>query len=193
VKIEENILTGFVKQKNNLDYFFVELTINKMTMRPVVYCILDFFQSASSLLSLCVSGYGLAYSIGKPWMWNNILLVGCISTTILCHAFRQSFDKLFFERYIIHYADILENKQDGSIVPTTNHQSRNIGSNSVMYSSYNGTSFPRNYPQLYTRPSQMNLRSVSRVQSLHNIPQKLSTNLKTDDHDDSSLVGIEII
>jgi hypothetical protein len=84
-------------------------------MKPVVYCILDFFQSATSLISLCISSYGLAYSIGQPWMWNNIIVVACIATTISCNAFRQSFDQFYLDKYIIREANILKQKEDARI------------------------------------------------------------------------------
>lgn len=85
-------------------------------MKPVVYCILDFFQSATSLISLCISSYGLAYSIGQPWMWNNIIVVACIATTISCNVFRQSFNQFYLEKYIIREANILKHKEDARIV-----------------------------------------------------------------------------
>lgn len=66
----------------------------------MLYCLLDFFQNVSSLMSLCMSSYGLAYSIGHPWLWNNVLIVSCISTTIICSAVRQAIDKTFLEKYI---------------------------------------------------------------------------------------------
>jgi len=66
----------------------------------ILYCLLDFCQNVSSLMSLCMSSYGLAYSIGHPWLWNNVVIVGCISATIICSALRQSIDKHFMEKYI---------------------------------------------------------------------------------------------
>lgn len=65
-----------------------------------LYCLLDFFQNVSSLMSLCLSSYGLAYAVGHPWLWNNVLIVSCISTTIICSAIRQAIDKQFLEKYI---------------------------------------------------------------------------------------------
>ena len=85
-------------------------------MKPAIYCILDFFQSATSLMSLCISSYGLAYSIGQPWMWNNIIVVACIATTISCNVFRQSFNQFYLEKYIIREANILKHKEDARIV-----------------------------------------------------------------------------
>lgn len=84
-----------------------------MMMRPAIYCILDFFQNISSLMSLCMSSYGLAYSIGQPWMWNNILIVSCISTTIVSSAFRQSMDKLFMEEYILKDGPTSPSRHEG--------------------------------------------------------------------------------
>lgn len=70
-------------------------------MRSVIYCTLTFIQSTTSLVSLCISSYGLAYNIGKPWMWDHIVVVSCIGTTIICNSFRQSIDKLFMEKYMV--------------------------------------------------------------------------------------------
>ena len=82
---------------------------------------------------------------------------------------------------------MLESRQGTGIVQTTNTY-RNIGQNSQLYSTYDGTF-----------PSEKNLHPVSRVQSLQNIPRNLSTNnsgmnLKSEEENhDSSFVGIEII
>ncbi len=70
-------------------------------IRPRVHCVLTFLQSTTSMVSLCVTCYNLAYNIGKPWMWNDIVVGTCITTTILCNALRQSLDKMFLESYII--------------------------------------------------------------------------------------------
>lgn len=70
-------------------------------IQQAIYCVLDFVQNASSLMSLCMSSYGLAYSIGHPWLWNNVLIVSGIILTILCSALRQAMDKLFMEKYIV--------------------------------------------------------------------------------------------
>lgn len=70
-------------------------------MKSVVYCVLTFVQSTTSLISLCMSSYQMAYSINQPWMWDHIVVVSCIATTIFCGALRQSIDKLFLENYIV--------------------------------------------------------------------------------------------
>ena len=70
-------------------------------IRRATYCVIDFVQNASSLMSLCMSSYGLAYSVGHPWLWSNVMIVSGISLTIICSALRQSMDKLFMEKYIV--------------------------------------------------------------------------------------------
>ena len=55
-----------------------------------LFCILQFFQGISSTISLCMSSYGLAYSIGKEWEWENIIIVSCIMTTIICNSIKDA-------------------------------------------------------------------------------------------------------
>jgi len=49
-------------------------------------------------------------------MWNNIIVVACIATTISCNVFRQSFNQFYLEKYIIREANILKQKEDARIV-----------------------------------------------------------------------------
>jgi hypothetical protein len=94
-------------------------------MKTVLYCVLTFIQSTTSLLSLCISSYGLAYTIGKPWMWDHVIVVSCICATILCNAFRQSFDKLFLENYIIDNHHIIEERHQEDLVHDSNLRPNN--------------------------------------------------------------------
>lgn len=154
-------------------------------MKPILYCILTFVQSTTSLLSLCISSYGLAYTIGKPWMWDHIIVVSCISATILCNAFRQSFDKLFLENYIIHNHHIIEEK----------HQQH------LTYGTTNPSTIQNNPPQ----PRYESQQPIHRARSLHYIPhlqrfdgktpdtRQTSSGINFSDNHDTQFNDIEVI
>lgn len=102
--------------------------------RPRVQCVLAFLQSTTSMVSLCVTCYNLAYNIGKPWMWNDIVVGTCITTTILCDALRQSLDKMFLETYIIQQRSSAVAHDDGRgmppatlVAPPSQRRARSLG------------------------------------------------------------------
>ena len=59
--------------------------------KHLTFCILQFFGSTSSTISLCMSAYGLAYNIHEPWAWQNYTITFCIVTTIVVNALKDSF------------------------------------------------------------------------------------------------------
>ena len=55
-----------------------------------VFCLLQFFGSFSSTISLCMSSYGLAHNIGKPWVWEHYIITSCILCSIIVHSIKDS-------------------------------------------------------------------------------------------------------
>ena len=55
-----------------------------------LFCILQFFQGIASTVSLVMSGYSLAYAIGKAWQVEHIIIVSCIATTIICNSIKDA-------------------------------------------------------------------------------------------------------
>lgn len=55
-----------------------------------IFCVINFLGISSGLFSLMMSSYSLAWNIGKPWQWQEILTVVCIATTVVCTAIKDS-------------------------------------------------------------------------------------------------------
>ena len=63
---------------------------NSLTNKHFIFCLLQFIGSTAGSVSLCMSAYGLAANIGQPWVWEHYLITGCISTSIIVHAIKDS-------------------------------------------------------------------------------------------------------
>lgn len=55
-----------------------------------IFCLLQFFGSTSSTISLCMSAYGLALNLHEPWAWQNYTITLCILTTIVVNSLKDS-------------------------------------------------------------------------------------------------------
>ena len=58
--------------------------------KHTIFCLLQFFGSTSSAVSLCMSIYGLSQNIHEPWAWQNYTVSACIMTTIIVTALKDS-------------------------------------------------------------------------------------------------------
>jgi len=67
------------------------------------FCILQFLQGIASTVSLVMSGYSLAYAIGKAWQAEHIIIVSCIATTIVCNSIKDA---------LIANPEVLMNKKE---------------------------------------------------------------------------------
>ena len=59
--------------------------------KHLTFCILQFFGSTASTISLCMSAYGLSHSIHEPWAWENYTVTLCIITTIIVNSLKDAF------------------------------------------------------------------------------------------------------
>ncbi len=57
--------------------------------RQHIFCLLQFFGTFSSTISLCMSSYGLAYNLNKSYTWEHILTVTCILVSIIVHSIKD--------------------------------------------------------------------------------------------------------
>lgn len=72
-----------------------------MSRSNVRYGLLTTIQTTTSLASLCLTCYGLGYSMGTPAMWKDVIVGSCITVSILCNSLRQSLDKSFLESNLL--------------------------------------------------------------------------------------------
>lgn len=59
-------------------------------MRRIGYCILNFLESTTSLMSFSMSVYGLPFVVGKSYSWQHYLIVSCIFSTIVLSSVKQA-------------------------------------------------------------------------------------------------------
>lgn len=58
--------------------------------KKTAFCFLHFLHTTSGLIGLCMSTYSLAWNIGKPWLWDHILVVSCIATSIIAVSMKDA-------------------------------------------------------------------------------------------------------
>ena len=58
--------------------------------KHLTFCLLQFFGSTASTISLCMSAYGLSHSINEPWVWENYTVTLCIITTIIVNSLKDA-------------------------------------------------------------------------------------------------------
>lgn len=58
--------------------------------RHILFCVLQFLGSTTSTISLCMSAYGLAKKDDYEWKTEQLMIVSCITTTIIVHSIKDA-------------------------------------------------------------------------------------------------------
>lgn len=62
-------------------------------MKKFTICLLDFFQTTTQMVGLCMSVYGLPFNLNKPWSYQHYIIVTCCFLSILTTSIKDALSR----------------------------------------------------------------------------------------------------